>query len=185
MGDWTGSGGRIEPGQRPTRVNGVSALKPLCCKDSGPRQIDGVASRKYPRRAHGRWMDDDRGQLALLAADATDTKAPSARTPGARGRQTGTFRRASVSTRPSKRRGEIRTRAATSASQGHKCAETFAPQGRRAPLGPTRDVPHLSARFALFWRRGGKWEDAAHEWIFGVRAYQQAARRVYQPATLP
>jgi hypothetical protein len=39
--------------------------------------------------------------------------------------------------------------------------------------------------FRNFLSCGGKWEDAAHEWIFAVRAYQQAARRVHQPATFP
>jgi len=45
-------------------------------------------------------------------------------------------------------------------------------------------VVGTSPLVAHFLSCGGKWEDAAHEWMFAVRAYRQAARRVYQPATL-
>ena len=45
-------GGRFEPGQRPARVNVVSALKSLCCKDSGPCEVDAAASRKYPKEPY-------------------------------------------------------------------------------------------------------------------------------------
>jgi len=36
-----------------------------------------------------------------------------------------------------------------------------------------------------FFELRRKVQDAAPEWIFTVRAYRQAARRVFQPAPLP
>ena len=43
-----------------------------------------------PGRFSGRWMDDDRGQLAVLTADTAETAAQSGQEHRPRGRQTGT-----------------------------------------------------------------------------------------------
>jgi integrase len=82
---------------------------------------------------YGHWMEDDQEQLDLLA--------PRGATVGRRGAKPGPKRIAAASTRSGKRRGEIRTRTATSDDDPRRCAESLAPQGFRTFSGVRLGTP--------------------------------------------
>ena len=86
---------------------------------------------------YGRWMDDDRGQLELLAPRGPNT----GRRGPKPGPKPGPKRVAAASTRSGKRRGEIRTRPAGRKSEPCKCPRTFVPQAFDAVAGDRRRTP--------------------------------------------